>query len=201
MLGICGGGGYAINATMTERRLKAVGTVTGVNYGWLMNEAFSDYAPIAALEAMAAQRTAEARGADLRVDDVLPSSPQDATERGLTEIDLFEATEYYRTPRGQKPNGLNRSLFSHQATAVGWDAFNRAEVLLTQPLMVVVGDKPGAFGAYRTVTKSSAAQPRITRNSSSSTDGRTTTCTTSQSRYPRHLTSSSPFSTRTSEHQ
>ncbi|WP_371851608.1 alpha/beta hydrolase [Rhodococcus koreensis] len=150
VLGICGGGGYAINATMTERRLKAVGTVTGVNYGWLMNEAFSDYAPIAALEAMAAQRTAEARGADLRVDDVLPSSPQDATERGLTEIDLFEATEYYRTPRGQKPNGLNRSLFSHQATAVGWDAFNRAEVLLTQPLMVVVGDKPGAFGAYRT---------------------------------------------------
>jgi uncharacterized protein len=60
-----------------------------------------------------------------------------------------EATEYYRTPRGQKPHGLNRSLLSHQATAVGWDAFHLAEVLLTQPLMVVVGDKVGAFGAYR----------------------------------------------------
>jgi hypothetical protein len=32
---------------------------------------------------------------------------------------------------------------------VGWDAFHLAEVLLTQPLMVVVGDKVGAFGAYR----------------------------------------------------
>ena len=38
---------------------------------------------------------------------------------------------------------------SHQAAAVGWDAFHLAEVLLTQPLMVVVGDKVGGFGAYR----------------------------------------------------
>ncbi|ECF1263599.1 alpha/beta hydrolase, partial [Salmonella enterica subsp. enterica serovar Uganda] len=33
--------------------------------------------------------------------------------------------------------------------AVGWDAFHLAEVLLTQPLCVVVGDQVGAFGAYR----------------------------------------------------
>jgi hypothetical protein len=32
---------------------------------------------------------------------------------------------------------------------MGWDAFLHAEVLLTQPLMVVIGDKPGGFGAYR----------------------------------------------------
>ena len=149
VLGICGGGGYAINAAMTERRIKAVGTVTGVNYGRLMREGFSGYNPIGALEAMAKQRTAEARGQQLRVDDLLPPSPEEAKKRGLTEIDVYEATEYYRTPRGQKPNGLNRSLFSHQAAAVGWDAFHLCEVLLTQPLLVVVGDKVGAFGAYR----------------------------------------------------
>ncbi|MFD6196523.1 alpha/beta hydrolase [Mycobacteriaceae bacterium NPDC060252] len=149
VLGICGGGGYAINATLTERRIKAVGTVTGVNYGRLMNEAFSSYSPLVALESMADQRTAEARSADLRVDDVLPPSPEEAAHAGITEIDTVEATEYYRSPRGQKPHGVNRSLFSRQATAVGWDAFHGAEVLLTQPLLVVVGDKPGAFGAYR----------------------------------------------------
>lgn len=148
-LGICGGGGYAINATMTERRIKAVGTVTGVNYGRLMREGFSGYNPIATLEAMARQRTAEARGAALRVDDLLPQSPAAATVAGLTEIDVCEATEYYRSDRGRAPHGLNRALFSHQTAAVGWDAFHLAEVLLTQPLMVVVGDKVGAFGAYR----------------------------------------------------
>lgn len=30
-----------------------------------------------------------------------------------------------------------------------WDAFAFTEVLLTQPVMVVVGEKVGAFGAYR----------------------------------------------------
>ncbi|WP_065383348.1 alpha/beta hydrolase [Hyphomonas sp. ND6WE1B] len=149
VLGICGGGGYAINAAMTERRIKVVGTVTGANYGRLMREGFSNYDPIAALEAMAQQRTAEARGEAVRVDDLLPASPEEAKQNGLTETDLFGATEYYRSPRGRAPNGVNRSLFSHQAVAVGWDAFHLAEVLLTQPLMVVVGDKVGAFGAYR----------------------------------------------------
>lgn len=149
VLGICGGGGYAINATMTERRIKAVATVTGANYGRLMREGFSGFDPISALEAMAAQRTAEARGEQLRVDDLLPPSPEEAKRLGLIETDLFGATDYYRSDRGRKPNGVNRSLFSHQGAAVGWDAFHLAEVLLTQPLMVVVGDKVGAFGAYR----------------------------------------------------
>lgn len=149
VLGICGGGGYAINAAMTERRIKAIGTITGANYGRLMREAFSGFDPISALEAMAAQRTAEARGDERRVDDLLPPSPEEAKRLGYIETDLFGATEYYRSDRGRKPNGVNRSLFSHQAVAVGWDAFHLAEVLLTQPLMVVVGDKVGAFGAYR----------------------------------------------------
>jgi len=149
VLGICGGGGYSKNASMTERRIKAVGTITGVNYGRLMREGFSGFNPIGVLEAMAKQRTAEVRGGELRVDDLLPASPEKAKQSGITEIDVLEATDYYRTPRGQKPNGRNRSLFSHQAAAAGWDAFHLAEVLLTQPLMVIVGDKVGGFGAYR----------------------------------------------------
>ncbi len=149
VLGICGGGGYAINATMTERRIKALGTITGANYGRLMRGNFTMLNPIAALEGMAEQRTAEARGAKVKVDALLASSPEEARTLGVTDIDPLEATEYYRTPRGQKPNGLNRSVPSHQAAAVGWDAFHLAEVLLTQPMCIVVGDKPGAFGAYR----------------------------------------------------
>lgn len=39
---------------------------------------------------MAQQRTDEANGAKLRVDDLLPSSPDAALEAGLTEIDLLK---------------------------------------------------------------------------------------------------------------
>ena len=149
VLGICGGGGYAVNATMTERRIKALGTVTGANYGRLMRGNFSNRDPIGALAKIAAQRSAEARGEKWHVDDLLPPSVEAGKAAGIADIDPLEATDYYRTPRGQKPNGLNRSLLSHQAAAVGWDAFHLAEVLLTQPMCIVVGDKPGAFGAYR----------------------------------------------------
>ncbi|WDT88436.1 alpha/beta hydrolase [Streptomyces sp. SCSIO-PteL053] len=149
VVGVCGGGAYAINSTMTDRRIKAVGSVTGVNFGRLMHEAFSGYDPIAALDAIAEQRTAEARGAEPRIDQYLPADPVAAEEQGVTEIDLAEATDYYRTDRGQQPGGRTEALFARQATSIGWDAFHRAEVLLTRPLCVVVGDKPGAFGAYR----------------------------------------------------
>lgn len=149
VLGICGGGGYAINAAMTERRFKAVTTITGVNYGRLMREGFSNFDPVALLEATANKRTVEARGENWKVTDLLPPSVEAGKQAGIKDRDVLEATDYYRTSRGQKPNGLNRSLDSHQAAAVGWDAFHLAEVLLTQPLMVVVGDQVGAFGAYR----------------------------------------------------
>ncbi|MFC9384633.1 alpha/beta hydrolase, partial [Streptomyces sp. NPDC057020] len=146
VLGICGGGGYAINATMTERRIKAVTSITGVNFGRLSREGFGGFDPIGSLEAIAAQRTAEMRGGEARVDLFLPPSVEQGRAAGITDIDVLEATDYYRT-RGPQPNGVVSALFSHRGAAVGWDAFHLAEVLLTQPLLVVIGDKPGAFGA------------------------------------------------------
>ncbi len=148
-LGICGGGGYIINSALTEKRLKAVVGITPVNVGRLFREGFSMYDPIANLEAMAAQRTAEARGSEWQIDELLPPSVEFAKENGLTERDVFEATEYYKTPRGQTAGGATRMLFSHAQKTLSWDAFAFAETLLTQPVMAVIGQKVGAFGAYR----------------------------------------------------
>ncbi|ENM5935523.1 alpha/beta hydrolase [Vibrio mimicus] len=148
-LGICGGGGYIINSALTEKRLKAVVGITPVNVGRLFREGFSMYDPIANLEAMAAQRTAEARGSELQINELLPPNVEFAKENGLTERDVFEATEYYKTPRGQTEGGATRMLFSHAQKTLSWDAFAFAETLLTQPVMAVVGQKVGAFGAYR----------------------------------------------------
>lgn len=148
-LGICGGGGYILRSALTEKRLKAVVGITPVNVGRLFREGFSLYNPIGALEAMAAQRTAEARGAELQVNELLPPSPEFAKENGLTERDVFEATDYYKTPRGQSEGGATRMLFSHAQKTLSWDAFAFAESLMTQPMMAVVGQKVGAFGAFR----------------------------------------------------
>lgn len=148
-LGICGGGGYILNSALTEKRLKAVVGITPANVGRLFREGFSLYNPIGTLEAMATQRTAEARGAELQVNELLPPSLEFAKENGLTDRDVFEATEYYKTPRGQSEGGATRMVFSHAQKTLSWDAFAFAETLMTQPMMAVVGQKVGAFGAFR----------------------------------------------------
>ncbi|KAF9884743.1 hypothetical protein FE257_001305 [Aspergillus nanangensis] len=148
VLGICGGGGYAINAAMTDYRFKCCVGITPVNFGRLSREAFGNYDPASALEGMAKQRTLEVQGGERLVNNLLPPSVEDA-KKVTSDIDVVEATEYYKTSRGQAPNGCTRGLYSFNSAALAWDAFNHAEVLLTKPFMAVIGDKPGGFGAYR----------------------------------------------------
>ncbi|WP_440893355.1 alpha/beta hydrolase [Aeromonas dhakensis] len=148
-IGVCGGGAYTIHAAMTDYRIKALVSITGVNFGRLIREAFSGFDPVGALQAMAQQRISEAQGADRHVINYLPASVAEGKQAGLTDIDVLEATDYYKSDRGQQPNGATSGLFSFNSAAFGWDAFTQAEVLLTQPLLVVIGDKPGGFGAYR----------------------------------------------------
>lgn len=150
VLGICGGGGYAVSAAMTERRIKAVGTVVAANYGRVMREGnLSPDAALATLDAIARQRTAEARGAEPAIVGYIPASNAEREKAGMTDIDIVEAVDYYTTPRGQQPGSPNKLRFSGLQAALGFDAFHLAEHLLTQPLQIVIGDKPGAFGSHR----------------------------------------------------
>ncbi|MFQ2222245.1 alpha/beta hydrolase [Aeromonas enteropelogenes] len=148
-IGVCGGGAYTIHAGITDHRLKALVSITGVNYGRLIREGFAQFKPLELAQGIARMRTAQAQGGATEPADLLPASVAAATAAGITDIDVLEATEYYKTARGQQPHGATRQLMSFTGAAMGWDAFLHAEVLLTQPLMVVIGDKAGGFGAYR----------------------------------------------------
>lgn len=142
VLGICAGGGYAVNAAMTERRIKAIGTVVPVNSG-RENRAGGSQATIASLEMIANQRTAEAKGADAMIIPWIPDEQKDAED-----IDIREAYDYYRTPRGYHPNWQNKMRFISMDVVMAFDAFYLVEMLLTQPLQIIIGSKQGAFGSY-----------------------------------------------------
>jgi fermentation-respiration switch protein FrsA (DUF1100 family) len=148
-IGVCGGGAYTVHAGITDHRIKALVSITGVNYGRLIREGFAQFKPRDLAQGIAQMRTAQAQGAERSAANLLPESVAAAKAAGITDIDVLEATDYYKTARGQQPNGATSQLMSFSGAAMGWDAFLQAEVLLTQPLMVVVGDKPGGFGAYR----------------------------------------------------
>jgi fermentation-respiration switch protein FrsA (DUF1100 family) len=148
-IGVCGGGAYTVHAGITDHRLKALVSITGVNYGRLIREGFAQFKPLELARNIAQMRTTQARGAERDVANLLPESVASARKAGITDIDVLEATDYYKSARGQQPNGATSQLMSFSGAAMGWDAFTNAEVLLTQPLMVVIGDKPGGFGAFR----------------------------------------------------
>jgi hypothetical protein len=145
LLGICAGGGYAANAAMTERRIKAVATVVGTN----ASRAFRERNFLETLEAVSKQRTAEANGTEPLITNWTPHSAEEAKQKGMDEFDMLEAIDYYRTPRGEYPTSNNKLLFTSMSNLIMFDAFHLAEVLLTQPLLIIVGDKVGAFGSYR----------------------------------------------------
>lgn len=148
VLGICGGGGYAFNASMTDYRFKCCVGITPVNFGRLVREAFGNFDPAGSLEQMAKQRTLEAQGGDRLTINYLPSTVEQAKEM-TKDPDIIEATDYYKTGRGQAPCGATSGLYSFNSAALAWDAFNHAEVIMTRPFVAVVGDITGGFGAFR----------------------------------------------------
>jgi len=145
LLGICAGGGYAANAAMTEKRIKAVATVVGTN----ASRAFREGNFLEILKTVSAQRTAEANGAEPMITQWTPNSAEEAKQMGMEEFDMLGAIDYYRTSRGEYPTSNNKLLFTSMSNLIMFDAFHLAEFLLTQPLLVIVGDKVGAFGSNR----------------------------------------------------
>lgn len=142
VLGICAGGGYAVSAAMRDRRFKAVATVSAVNigdgmrYSWGGRETVATQGLIAQMEQLGAVATAQAAGGDPVYVPLTPKSLE-----GVTLPDMIEAHEYYHTPRARHPRALSRMLATDVLALATFDAFHLAETFLTQPLMIVAGDK------------------------------------------------------------
>ena len=148
-MGICAGGGYAVNAALTEHRIKAVGAVVPVNMGRAFRQAQKGADAIAEmLAAVGKQRNAEARGGEQRREPWIPDTLDAAKEAGIDDPDTLDAITFYRTPRGYNVNSTNRLLFRSNASLLGFDAFHLVPELLTQPLQVVVGGRLGTTFSY-----------------------------------------------------
>ncbi|WP_225419660.1 alpha/beta hydrolase [Lapidilactobacillus wuchangensis] len=141
IIGICAGGGYAVSAAMTERRIHAVALASPVNAGREMR-AGGQEETIQALKMVADLRTREARGEEPTLLPWMPDEYQTSND-----IDEREGYDYYRTSRGANKKWINKMRFSSMDAVYSFDAFQFAELLLTQPLRIIVGSKVGSFNA------------------------------------------------------
>jgi fermentation-respiration switch protein FrsA (DUF1100 family) len=154
-LGICAGGAYAINATMTDHRIKAVAGISSFNFGDGFRKGWTGAGTVeeqlATLQTVAQRRTAEANGAQ---PEMLPYVPDSA--EGLTG-ETVEVSEYYRLPnRWKLESSQNRFLASSVEKLYAYDAFTNIDTLLTQPLLLIAGSDAGtkwhSDRAYRLAT-------------------------------------------------
>ncbi|EKE73737.1 alpha/beta hydrolase [Gallaecimonas xiamenensis] len=142
-MGICAGGGYAANAAITDRRIKALGTVSAVNIGQMFRNGWENTVPDAdALPYVvhgSEARTSDANASELATLPLAPMREEDAPNE-----ELREAWEYYHTPRCEHPNAPGFMTARSLNQIITYDAYNLAEAFLTQPMQIVAGSVAGS---------------------------------------------------------
>ena len=143
-LGICAGSGHTIKATTTDRRIKAVATVSAVDVGEVFRKGWDGKGSIkeqlATLDVVAQQRNNEVKGAAPAHTFYVPNVGDTSAPR-----DLQEAADYYLTPRGQHPNAPNKMLLTSASLMMAYTGFDQVQTLLTQPLLVIAGTNAGSL--------------------------------------------------------
>ena len=142
ILGICAGGGHAVNCASTDHRFRAVATVSAFNVGpafrMTLNLDDMDALDKAVLASNKA-REIEAHGGPASYGTYVPATEEDAKASGSTM--MYEAWEYYRTPRGACPTATNQIDVSSFMDMWRYDAFAPVHDMLTQPLLMIAGSK------------------------------------------------------------
>lgn len=141
VLGICGGGGYTIKAAQSDKRFKAVATLSMFDSGLVRRNGFLD-SQIDTIQ----DRLKEA--SDSRQKEVLTgevnytsSAPSKLSEEELSKIstDLYREGMIYYGDTHAHPNSTFAYTTSSLLDLMSFDATNNVE-LINQPLLMIVGD-------------------------------------------------------------
>lgn len=154
MVGICASGGFTAQATMSDKRVKALATISAFHrydHNW-DGKAMTSAEKEQAIKTANDQRTAEANGGEVKLMDVL--LPVDAN----TPKDLAEAYDYYLTERGHFPTANNKFTVSSLQHMMSYNALNNLDTLLTQPLLVISGDVSGSRWQSEQIFNAAASQ-------------------------------------------
>jgi uncharacterized protein len=143
VLGICASGGYAVSATASDHRIKAVATVSGVDIARqfrLGADGTQDPAIFEGmLDAAAAARTAEAAGEGPASFPIFPDTVEQA--RALGGQHAVDGFEYYCTDRAQHPRSTKAFPWSSVDRMAAFDAFRFADLIAPRPILLIVGTK------------------------------------------------------------
>jgi fermentation-respiration switch protein FrsA (DUF1100 family) len=147
LLGICGGGGYSLAAAQTDKRFKAVATLSMFNSGRVRRNGFEDSQLNSIQERL--QQASAARAQEAAGGDVLYSGDANMTDEQIAKLpfEMYrQGYEYYWRTHAH-PNSTFKYTTSSLLDLMRWDATSQIE-LINQPLLMIAGSK--ADSAYMT---------------------------------------------------
>jgi uncharacterized protein len=140
ILGICGGGGYTLKAAQSDKRFKAVATLSMFNSGEVRRNGFQN-SQVNTIQERLKQasnvRAQEAAGGKILFSGVASITDEEIAK---TPTDLYrEGYEYYYRTHAH-PNSTFLYTTSSLLELMTWDATDQIE-LINQPLLMMVGSK------------------------------------------------------------
>lgn len=144
VLGICGGGGYTLKAAQSDKRFKAVATLSMFNSGRVRRNGFMD-SEIATIQDRLLRAT-NARAQEKAGGEVIYAGVGNPTDEEIAKIptDLYrEGYEYYYRTHAH-PNSTFRYTMSSLLDLMTFDATTNMD-LINQPLLMIAGKKADTF--------------------------------------------------------
>lgn len=146
LLGICGGGGYALKAAQSDKRFKTIATLSMFNSGLVRRNGFMNSQVSTIQERL--KKASEARALEVSGGEIIyaNNSTTPLTDQQIADLpfDLYREGYVYYGKTHAHPNSSGKYTLSSLMDLMTFDASTNMD-LIHQPLLMLAGSKADTY--------------------------------------------------------
>ncbi|KUL94882.1 alpha/beta hydrolase [Bosea sp. WAO] len=140
LLGICGGGGYALSAAKADKRFKSIATLSMFNSGRVRRNGFADSQLNTVQDRL--RQVSQARAQEVAGGEILYSGDANLTDEQIAKLpfEMYRQGYAYYWQTHAHPNATFKYTTNSLLDLMRWDATDQID-LIDQPLLMIAGSK------------------------------------------------------------